>query len=284
MNTRSITIRALLAFGLVLFSSQVAMAAPAPKKTSTLTGIDVSYPQCQEKLPTNHAFGIVGVNGGKATTGNPCLSQQLSWAHKAVGGTKQDKVQLYVNTANPGGLETPSWPQDNIDPSGSFVVVNPHGFCYGDDSVACAWQYGWNRAQEDVVTWFGTSAKQANVDTNPSSYVWWLDVELENSWKLGKSDFDYASNIAVLEGMTEYLTTNKLRVGLYSTGYQWGEVTGGKITSQSNLNSKPNWRPGGFNQATAKQACTATPLTDGGSVVLAQYISRGLDYNISCIE
>lgn len=274
--------RTLLGLVVALSISSTAYAAPAPKPQSSPVGIDVSYPQCNVKLPTNHAFGIVGVNGGLATTGNPCLSTQLKWAYKAVGGTSQEKVQLYVNTANPGGLGTNSWPQDNIDPSGSFIVANPHGFCDGTDTLACAWQYGWNRAQEDVVTWFGTAAKQANVEQNPRAYIWWLDVELENTWKEGKTDFDYDSNVAVLEGMNEYFTENNIRTGLYSTAYQWGEITGQRISQDSKLNGKPNWRPGGYSQATARQACSATPLTTGGTVVLAQYISKGLDYNISC--
>lgn len=281
MNLRKITTALVLSILSLAVVSYPVQAAPVSQKTSI--GIDVSYPQCGVKLPSKHAFGIVGVNGGLATTGNPCLSQQLIWANKATGGTSQDKLQLYVNTANPGGLDTPSWPQDGIDPSGNFIV-SPYGVCFGDDSVACAWQYGWNRAQEDVVTWFGTAADQAGIKRDPSLYVWWLDVELENTWKLGKSDFDYASNIAVLEGMNEYFMANNMRTGIYSTAYQWDEITGGKVSEQSKLNGKPNWRPGGHSQATAKQACDADPLTRNGSVAMAQYISRGLDYNISCTQ
>lgn len=246
-------------------------------------GYDISYPQCNTKVSTNHAFGIVGVNGGLATTPNPCLEQQLEWASTAVGGTKQEKVQLYVNTANPGGLDTPSWPQDNFDPGGNFVVT-PHGGCTGEDTLACAWQYGWNRAYEDVNWWFGPAATKVLADTKPSSYVWWLDVELENTWKLSGSKLDYQSNVAVLEGMAEYFASIGTRIGLYSTAYQWGEITDGVIDSESRLNGLPNWRPGGRNVSTATQACTASPLTPGGTVVLTQYIARGLDHNYSCIK
>ena len=271
---------AIVSLSVALLVSSSASAAPAEVKKPL--GIDVSYPQCETKLPTNYAFGIVGVNDGLATTPNPCLAKQLVWASKAVGGTKQDKVQLYVNTANPGGLGTPTWPQDNFDPAGNFIN-NPYGLCYGDDSYACAWQYGWNRAHDDVNKWFPPAAQQAKIDQDPKAYLWWLDVELENTWKTGKTEFDQKSNVPVLEGMTGYFTERSIRTGIYSTAYQWGEITGGRIGDSSNLVGKPNWRPGGLSLATAKQACDAKPLTKDGSVVLAQYIFRGLDYNYSCL-
>ena len=44
---------------------------------STAIGYDVSWPQCGKSLPSDHAFGIVGVNGGTAANTNPCLSDQL---------------------------------------------------------------------------------------------------------------------------------------------------------------------------------------------------------------
>jgi hypothetical protein len=259
-----------------------AFAAPANTKVSTPLGIDISYPQCNTKVATNHAFGIVGVNDGLATTPNTCLAQQLTWASKAIGGTNQEKVQLYVNTANPGGLGTKSWPQDNIDPSGAWIS-STYGLCEGSDSNACAWQYGWNRASDDVRVWFAEAVKTTALEKDPTKYTWWLDVELENTWKTGKTDNDFRSNIAVLEGMQAFFDSQTIRTGIYSTAYQWGEITGNVISDSSNLNGKPNWRPGGATLSTAKQACTAKPLTKDGRVVLAQYISRGIDYDYSCI-
>ena len=272
----------LLSISLSLFVTTSAFAAPVNNKNTTPLGIDISYPQCGAKVPTNHAFGIVGINGGLATTPNECLADQLTWASKAVGGANQEKVQVYVNTANPGGLGTKSWPQDNIDPSGAWIS-STYGLCDGSDSLGCAWQYGWNRASDDVRVWFADSVKSTQLDADPAKYIWWLDVELENTWKTGKTDFDYQSNVAVLEGMQAFFDGQQIRTGIYSTAYQWGEITGNKINDSSNLVGKPNWRPGGGSLSTAKQACTAKPLTKDGTVVLAQYISRGIDYNYSCI-
>lgn len=266
---------------LVLSPSSVFAAKPTTKPTSTPLGNDVSYPQCGAKLPTNHAFGIVGVNKGLATTINPCLASQLTWASKAVGGTDQEYVQLYVNTANPGGLGTVSWPSNNIDTSNN-TSPNPHGTCDNSDSLACAWQYGWNRAAEDVVDRFAPAVAITDLDPDASKYVWWLDVETENTWKTGGTAFDYQSNVAVLEGMTEYFKTHGIRVGLYSTAYQWNQIVGQAVSSDSNLNNLPNWRPGGASLATARDACDARPLTAGGSVILTQYVSKNLDYDYVC--
>lgn len=246
----------------------------APVKTPL--GVDVSWPQCGKQLPTNHAFGIVGVNGGLATTTNKCLKDQLVWADRAVGGTAQEKVQLYVNTANPGGLNTASWPK-------TATPENPYITCDGTDSLGCAWQYGWNRALEDVRDRFTPAVTQTSLNKNPAFYLWWLDVETENTWKLSGSTFDAQSNVAVLEGMTAYFKSISARVGLYATGPQWSQIVGNSVTSTSNLNGLANWRPGGANLSTAQQACSAAPLTTGGKVVLTQFVSKNLDYNYSCI-
>ena len=115
--------------------------SPTPTPVSSSLGNDISWPQCGTKLPTGQAFGIVGVNNGLATTTNPCLATELAWAAKSSGSTVQPKAQLYVNTANPGGLNTSSWPSTG---------TNSYGTCDHSNSLACAYQYGWNRASDDA--------------------------------------------------------------------------------------------------------------------------------------
>src|SRR5207247_1467291 len=112
---------------------------PAIVPTPTPIGNDISYPQCGKAYPTGQDFGIVGINNGIATTTNQCLSSQLNWANTSAGAGKQQKIQVYVNTGNPGGLNTPSWPKNNTDPAGN-AAPNAYGTCDGSDSVACAWQ------------------------------------------------------------------------------------------------------------------------------------------------
>lgn len=257
--------------------SASALAKSAPQ---TALGNDISYPQCSKNLPSTQAFGVVGVNGGLANNTNPCLAKQLSWAGKSPGLTYQQKAQLYVNTGNPGGLSTPSWPSNNIDSSGS-LVLNPYGTCDGSDSLGCAWQYGWNRALEDVQQRLPAPATIAGLPTDPKTYFWWLDVETINTWKSGSS-FAQASNAADLEGMAAYFKSIGTTVGLYSTTYQWG-VIAGTVSQNSNLNGLVNWRPGARDLSGAKKSCSLTPLTNGGKVTLTQFISKNLDYDYSCI-
>jgi hypothetical protein len=245
----------------LIWSAGTAWAAPAAARVPL--GVDVSYPQCGEPLPSGHAFALVGVNGGKPTTTNPCLATQLAWARQAVGGTVHDHVQLYVNTANPGAAGAPTWPRSGR---------NRYGSCNGSNSAACAYQYGWDRARDDA-TIRGIS--------HPAQYMWWLDVETVNSWDY--SPGGRARNAAVLEGMTDYFTGIGSRgVGLYSTRSMWGSVVGGALRPDSSLNGLANWRPTGSTLAGARAACGVAPLTPGGVIELTQY-TADYDYNYSCI-
>lgn len=259
-----------------------ALAARAPSKPTTTSklGIDISWPQCGKAFPKGQAFGIVGVNGGLATTTNPCLKEQLLWASGSSGAANQPKTQLYVNTANPGGLNTPSWPQSNTDMAGN-LAPNPHGVCDGSDSIACAWQYGWNRAEEDVRIRFKPAAQAAGMSDNPANYRWWLDVETENTWK--EDTAGHPSNVADLEGMVDYFTSVSVNTGIYSTAYQWGQIVGDAVTAGSNLNGRDSWLAGAKNEADAEKRCSLPPLTAGGKVTLNQFIARGFDYNHSCV-
>jgi hypothetical protein len=255
---------AVLSLMLVLATARGAMAA-----TAVPTGNDVSYPQCGQVLPTGQAFGIVGVNGGLATTTNPCLSTELAWAATSTGATDQPGTQVYVNTANPG-LASAVWPTSNVDPSGT-VVADPYGTCTGQVDAACAYQYGWNRANEDVnVRLAGATATPA------SSYLWYLDVETANSWSA-----DQAANRADLEGMTGYFGSVGATTGIYSTSSQWSTIAG-PVGPASNLYALREWRPGARNLKGARSNCALSPLTAGGTVVLTQYTSAGLDYDVSC--
>ena len=248
-------------------------------KTSDPLGIDVSWPQCDTKLPTDFAFAIVGINNGYANQPNECLDEQMAWAQGAAGGTTQEKVQVYVNTANPSeyiGTEwLDEWPENNT--IAGETIANPYGECDDTASQACEWMYGYTRAFYDVR--FLVDAYPA---ADPASLIWWLDVETDNSWRMGGTAADKQGNLAVLEGMTTYFNAIGAQVGIYAYGPQWRSIIGEVLTADSNIAGLPNWRPGGAGLATATQACTAESLTLTGDVVLTQFVKRGLDYNYSC--
>lgn len=279
----------LVAIVLSLSLSVLPVSAAKPQKsggdgtsTSNTIGIDVSWPQCGSTLPTDQAFGIVGVNGGTAAKVNPCLSEQLGWASASVGGTSQMKVQLYVNTANPGEItdQVTTWPTDNTDSSG-YLTKNPYGTCDGANSLPCSWQYGWNRSEDAANGMFSPAALAAGMNSDPAGYVWWLDVETGNTWQSGSSDA-LARNAATLEGMTSYYTYRQATVGLYSTASQWSQIVGSSVSQTSNLNGLASWLPGSRTIRGAQNNCSSAPLTTGGKVVLTQYISQNLDHDYVC--
>ncbi|MCX6498591.1 MAG: hypothetical protein NTU93_07280 [Arthrobacter sp.] len=257
-------------FRLLLAAAAAALltlvALPAEAATTPGPGNDVSWPQCGKALPKGQTFGIVGVNNGLATTTNPCLGAQLTWAGTSKGGTGQPLVALYVNTANPGAAGS-WWPTSNT--YGGTTVANPYGECtqrsYG---AACSYMYGFAKAYDDA------NIRGVN---NPGSYTWWLDVETGNSWST-----DTSANRADLEGMAAYYASIGARTGLYSTRSQWDQIVGA-VPSSSNLDTLPSWLAGARTLALADRKCAEAPLTAGGKVTLTQFVSGGLDYDRSCV-
>ena len=138
----------------------------AASADSSLIGADVSHPQCGRPLPTGQAFAVVGVNGGTATTTNPCLAEQLAWAAGSTGATVHDDVQLYVNTANPGPAGT--WPLSG---------ENRYGACDGSNSLPCV-DGGATRnfAVLEGMTEYFTSIGSRGVGLYSTQYQWDLIV------------------------------------------------------------------------------------------------------------
>jgi len=252
-------------------------ATAAPGDGADL-GFDVSYPQCDTPLPAGHGFGIVGVNGGVATTINPCLADQLRWAQRASGDVAEHPgLQVYVNTANPGQFEDEisTWPRSG---------TSPYGECAGDVDLACSYVYGQTRASVDIHGFLLPTAAQAGVPVVPADLVWWLDVETMNTWQSG-SAAALAANRATLEGMADYLGSTGAEVGLYSTGQQWQQIVG-LVPPSSPLYELDSWLAGAQSRTEAAVHCGDAPLTAGGEVVLSQYVverdGRLLDHDLPC--
>jgi hypothetical protein len=266
-------LRSVAITALALLAAVVGMPATASAAAPTKVGYDVSYPQCGQTLPSARAFAIVGVNGGLSTRANPCLSTQLGWAWRSNGTvTSQPKAQVYLNTANPGQVieQVTTWPTSG---------TTPYGECDGTNSMACSWEYGWERASNSILSFFMPAARSAGVDSDPARYVWWLDVETTNTWQTGSTEA-LARNRATLEGMTASIIARGGRVGLYSTNQQWARIVG-SVPSSSNLASRPSWLAGSTSLSDAKADCRKPALTPGGRVSLTQYV-RGLDRNHAC--
>ncbi len=230
-------------------------------------GYDISYPQCGGRFPTDVAFAVVGVNGGRAFTENPCLgagngASQLAWAGP--------DAQFYLNTGNPGPEHSKApWPTGQLMPR----------FCSwtDPDSAACAYDYGWNTAAYAYhaalaahvsLGWAASDARRT-----PAPAWWWLDVETGNSWR-----DETELNVATLQGAIDYLETMDVAgIGIYSIGPMWDEITGGSHA----FADYPNWVAGSSTINGARRTCIG-PGFSGGPVLMTQYLHDGFDANHRC--
>jgi hypothetical protein len=221
----------------LLFTGHAAAQGPYSGGSN---GIDVSYPNCKVKLPASD-FGIVGVTGGVGFKPNPCLAAEASHFKN---------LSFYVNTGYPGQISAMAYTHYPND-------------CQGSDLNCVAYNYGYNA---------GTYAISYASGLGLWSSTWWLDVETMNTWTN-----DYAQNIQSLQGEADALTTAGVaNVGVYSTTFQWGVITG------SWKNNLPSWGATTWNSAKqAKTYCTGHEFT-GGSTWLLQYQGKNLDQDYAC--
>lgn len=191
-------------------------------------GNDISWPQCGGAFPAKAGFGIVGVNGGRPFTQNPCLAAEWQWALANKGAPA-----YYMNLSNAG----------TADPAG-----------YGASAAAYALNY----------------AASATGASSAVSHVWWIDVETANTWSSSQ-----AANAAVVQGALTYLKQHTAKaVGIYSTGYQWGVITGGVHLGA------PVWAAGASSAASAPSMC-GTGFT-GKPVKVVQYPAGSYDGDYRC--
>jgi hypothetical protein len=239
--------------------------AGSPAEAAVL-GNDISWPQCGGDLPAPPEFAIIGVNGGRPNTANPCLATQLAWAANTSAAQGGTPAAVYVNTASAGPVQSIWWPATNTYRGSE--VTNPYGMCDGRESPACAYVHGYAMAFNDVET--------VRAASDAAHHMWWLDVETGNSWLSDK-----AANAAELEGMTAYLKSTGAEVGIYSTTYQFGEIVG-EVNPNSNLYALKNWIAGADSTSSARAKCASAPLTPQGTVTLTQFTDGSLDYNYPC--
>lgn len=268
-NVTRVVVVVAMALIAVLGASAAAASSTTPPPSSL--GYDVSFPQCNTPLPPTPGFGVVGVNNGYPFSINPCLNTELQWAMSSAGG----KPQFYANTANPGPTSNADWPKGQQTPD----------VCDGTDSTGCSYDYGWNAAQgsfENAVN-AETAVGAASPQSSATSATWWLDVETGNSWEsLGTTSptaTQLGNDQADLQGELAYFASvGVANVGVYSTGYQFGQIVG---TPGTVFPAIPVWLPGYATQAAAQAACANTSFT-GGRVTMIQYALNGLDGDYLC--
>jgi hypothetical protein len=239
---------------LTVLPAHAAASAPAGS-----TGYDISWPQCASSFPAGGSFAIVGVTNGLAFSANPCLGAEYVWASGL-----QYAAGLYINTGNPETASS-NWPGRA---GGTFPrTCNTPAELADPSNVDCAYNYGWNAATDAL------NVATANVGPAALTLPWWLDVEIANSWNgIG------GANSSTVQGYIDYLRGQRVgTVGIYSTGYQWGQITGGYTVA-----SVPDWLAGASNVTQAASMCDPANSFSGGPVQLVQYPSGGFDGNYVC--
>jgi hypothetical protein len=238
-------------------------AAATPRRAPTEVGFDISFPQCGGAEPSAPAFAIVGVNGGRAFSANPCLAREYIWATTATSPV-QPHVGFYMNTGNPGPEASLRWPRPGT------ATPRP---CDGSWSPACAFDYGWLAAEDAYARARSVAGGAAAVGT------WWLDVESANSWSENTG-----SNSAALQGALAYLRSVGVgTLGIYALAADWETVIGASSAAASEnapFGGLPNWRPGARADVDAQSWCTRS--VTGGRVMFVQYPSGGFDGNSPC--
>lgn len=244
-------------------------AASTARLAQPVLGADVSYPQCAGSLPRPGAFAVVGVNKGLPFSANPCLGtgagmSELLWA--GIG------AQLYANTADPGPALSSHWPNGQAVPQQCNTAAAP-----GADTPSCAYDYGWNAAEDSyrdaVGAYIALAWTPAGASRTPVANSWWLDVETANSW-----ESNTANNVAELQGEVDYLKSAAAgSIGFYAPASNWLTITGGT----SAFSSYPAWVPGASSESDAQARCSAPGVT-GGPAALIQFSSDGSVADLYC--
>jgi len=244
-GTPLLLVALLAAVSLALIAAR-ADAQAASMYASATTGYDISWPQCGGYPQPPYSFGIVGVNGGRAFSQNPCLQAEYQWAAQA-----STPPSLYMNLNYPVGT------------TASQGTSGPAGNCSKRDKVCQAYNYGYNAAQYA----FSYAASQG-----AATSLWWLDIETANTWSAKA-----ALNEQVIRGAIDYLYEQGLTVGIYSTRYQWTKIAG------SFSPALPIWIAGAPDLSGAQGFCSNQSYWfAGGAPWLVQYSRVGYDSDYAC--
>jgi hypothetical protein len=255
-----------------------------PSSVPPGAGADVSYPNCGGALPLGQAFGVVGVNGGRANNLNPCLAEELTWAaYRSSGYSVEPRVSVYLNTGDPGnsylGEEVGDWPNSGITPFGVCLptIIFARQFGAGQLSLACAFEYGYQKAEADLL-WLRVATRRDRLPSQPSAYPFWLDVETSNTWQVSTG-----LNSVDLEGMVYALqVAGVAHLGVYAFTPQWDEIIGGVLAlAFGSLEVSADWTPVAGSLAAAESGCQQPPFT-GATMAITQFASGPFDADLAC--
>ena len=259
---KSIAARCAVAVLLAVLSV-LAGGAPAggSARLATSDGWDISYPQCGVAPPGDGGTGVVGATAGRPFSTNYCLAAQFEWASR-----KAQPPHLYMNTSNP----------ENHSAYWTLRAGTGPRACAGpnlDDpaNLDCAYNFGWNNARDAV------AGARELIGGAAFTHAWWLDVETANSWN-GTPE----ANAQDVQGTLDFLGSLHVpATGIYSTGYQWAEITGG-YHPPPGAAAAGNWVAGATTRKQARAWCSADHAFSGGTVRMVQWVNGDFDANEVC--
>ena len=192
-----------------------------------------------KRITSLSSSGILGVNDGLDFSHNPCLAQESLLFH--------NNYSIYLNTGYPGK-------------SYALMFKDSPKHCQINNLNCLAYNFGYNDAVYSMkYAWSQDS----------HSFVWWLDVETENSWTSS-----FKQNREALIGMIAAIHKHAFMptIGFYSYPGQWQSITNDWI------NLLPAWVA---TASDSKQMATSYCLDsfNGGHAWLTQY-TRYLDIQL----
>lgn len=198
-------------------------------------GYDASYPQCSATVsPMGSQFAVIGVNGGKVFSLNPCFLELYR--------TAPGRVDVYLNSGFTRENAAKLLPV--CDAEASALGLR------GDERLA--YGLGCSTAGDTLAALHSAGADKPE--------MWWVDVERGNSWDRRSPDLNRLS----LEGEIDRLAVTGRPVGVYSTFADWD-----RLTAAWNYPAiAANWVAG----AGATDSC-AGPGFSGAPVWLAQELA-----------
>ena len=168
-------------------------------------GYDVSWPQCSPRgsiriqlLPKKHPYAIVGVNNGTIGHFNSCFAAEATWAGPNLSA-------YIILQAAPGG-------------NPPMEAKGPEASCARKSNTCEGYDWGYNYAKADMAFVKASGFKPK---------MWWLDIETGENWPT--SPADQRVNAAIIQGALDAIKGAGHTAGIYSTWYQWGEITGSYV-------------------------------------------------------
>jgi hypothetical protein len=118
----------------------------------------------------------------------------------------------------------------------------PRAACAPTSSLCEGYDWGWNYAEADV-----SFVRERGF----APRVWWVDVETGEGWPTSAKL--QPVNAAIVQGAMDAIRSTGGTVGIYSTWYQWGKITGSYLPS----GDPPIWVAGAFTLSGGSRSAVA---------------------------